>query len=233
MSNHLLSTMKDAVENSLRSQPWLYRSWVVLLYSARPSLLRELSSSVSRLAQKLVERRRVKKRHAGARDGKRASRLVDSTTRKTAEILVRDRTRDDSFSIAGVGASAGGLEAFTQLLQELPSTINMALVLVQHLDPTYKSLLTELLSRTTKLAVEEVTDGTRVKPGHVYVIPPNTTMTISKRTLHLKPRVEIDRRHTPIDQFLESLAEDQKSRAIGVILSGTSMDGIDGVRTIK
>src|SRR5437667_107996 len=103
--------------------------------------------------------------------------------------------------------SAGGLEAFTQLLQELPSTINMALVLVQHLDPTYKSLLTELLSRTTKLAVEEVTDGTRVKPGHVYVIPPNTTMTISKHVLHLTPRVEVDRRHTPIDQFLESLAQ--------------------------
>src|SRR5947208_2236715 len=233
MSNHLLSTMKEAVENSLRSQPWLYRSWVVLLYSARPSLLRELSSSVSRLAQKLVERRRVKKRHAGARDGKRASRPVDSTTRKTAEILVGDRTRDDSFSIAGVGASAGGLEAFTQLLQELPSTINMALVLVQHLDPTYKSLLTELLSRTTKLAVEEVTDGTRVKPGHVYVIPPNTTMTISKRVLHLTPRSEVDRRHTPIDGFLESLAQDQKSRAIGIILSGTSMDGIHGLRAIK
>src|SRR2546422_1186950 len=233
MSNHLLSTMKDAVENSLRSQPWLYRSWVVLLYSARPSLLRELSSSVSRLAQKLVERRRVKKRHAGARDGKRASRPVDSTTRKTAEILVGDRTRDDSFSIAGVGASAGGLEAFTQLLQELPPTINMALVLVQHLDPTYKSLLTELLSRTTKLAVEEVTDGTRVKPGHVYVIPPNTTMTISKHVLHLTPRSEVDRRHTPIDGFLESLAQDQKSRAIGIILSGTSMDGIHGLRAIK
>src|SRR2546426_2508944 len=233
MSNHLLSTMKDAVENSLRSQPWLYRSWVVLLYSARPSLLRELSSSVSRLAQKLVERRRVKKRHAGARDGKRASRPVDSTTRKTAEILVGDRTRDDSFSIAGVGASAGGLEAFTQLLQELPSTINMALVLIQHLDPTYKSLLTELLSRTTKLAVEEVTDGTRVKPGHVYVIPPNTTMTISKRVLHLTPRVEVDRRHTPIDRFLESLALEEKSRAIGIILSGTSMDGIHGLRAIK
>src|SRR2546428_490307 len=232
MSNHLLSTMKDAVENSLRSQPWLYRSWVVLLYSARPSLLRELSSSVSRLAQKLVERRRVKKRHVGAREGKLVSRPAESATRKNAEVLVRDRTRDDSFSIVGVGASAGGLEAFTQLLQELPSGINMALVLVQHLDPTYKSLLTELLSRTTKLAVEEVTDGTRVKPGHVYVIPPNTTMMISKRVLHLTPRVEVGR-HTPIDQFLESLAQDQKGRAIGVILSGTSMDGIRGLRAIK
>jgi len=174
----------------------------------------------------------VKKRHVGAREGKLVSRPAESATRKNAEVLVRDRTRDDSFSIVGVGASAGGLEAFTQLLQELPSSINMALVLVQHLDPTYKSLLTELLSRTTKLAVEEVTDGTRVKPGHVYVIPPNTTMMISKRVLYLTPRVEVGR-HTPIDQFLESLAQDQKSRAIGVILSGTSMDGIHGLRAIK
>jgi len=174
----------------------------------------------------------VKKRHVGAREGKLVSRPAESATRKNAEVLVRDRTRDDSFSIVGVGASAGGLEAFTQLLQELPSGINMALVLVQHLDPTYKSLLTELLSRTTKLAVEEVTDRTRVKPGHVYVIPPNTTMMISKRVLHLTPRVEVGR-HTPIDQFLESLAQDQKGRAIGVILSGTSMDGIRGLRAIK
>src|SRR2546421_12658401 len=233
MSTHLLSTMKEAVENSLRSQPWLYRSWVVLLYSPRPSLLRELSSSVSRLAQKLVERRRVKKRHAGARDGKRASRPVDSTTRKTAEILVGDRTRDDSFSIAGVGASAGGLEAFTQLLQELPSTINMALVLVQHLDPTYKSLLTELLSRTTNLPVAEFTDGMQVKPRHVYVIPPNTSMTISKGALHLTPRLEVDRKHMPIDHFFQSLSLDQNGRAIGVILSGTSMDGVQGLKAIK
>ncbi|TMI33473.1 chemotaxis protein CheR [Candidatus Bathyarchaeota archaeon] len=185
------------------------------------------------MVQKLAERRRVRKRHAGAREGKLVSRPVESTTRKSGEVLVAERTRDDSFPIVGIGASAGGLEAFTQLLQELPSAINMALVLVQHLDPTYKSLLTELLSRTTKLAVEEVTDGTRVKPGHVYVIPPNTTMTISKRVLHLTPRVEVDRRHTPIDQFLASLALQEKSRAIGIILSGTSMDGIHGLRAIK
>ena len=175
----------------------------------------------------------MKKRHAGAGKGKRVLRPVESTTRKTSEVLVSERARTDSFPIVGIGASAGGLEAFTLLLQNLPSDLHMALVLIQHLDPTYKSLLTELLSRTTKLAVEEVTDGTRVKPGHVYVIPPNTTMTISRHVLHLNPRVEADRRHTPIDIFLESLAQDQKSRAIGIILSGTSMDGIHGLKAIK
>jgi len=133
----------------------------------------------------------------------------------------------------GIGASAGGLEAFTQLLRELPSDVNMALVLVQHLDPTYKSMLTELLSRTTSLTVLEVTDGVRVKPRHVYVIPPNTAMTISERVLHLTSRIEVEGKHMPIDHFLQSLAKDQKSRAIGVILSGTSMDGIQGLRAIK
>src|SRR5207245_10399051 len=90
----------------------------------------------------------------------------------------------------------------------------MALVLVQHLDPTYKSLLSELLSRTTKLAVEEVTDGIRVKPGHVYVIPPNTAMTISKRVLHLTPRVEVGRRHTPIDHFLSPSLMTRKAKLL-------------------
>ena len=175
----------------------------------------------------------MRKRHAGARKGKQVPRPVESTTRKTAEVLDSERARNDSFPIVGIGASAGGLEAFTLLLQNLPSDLHMALVLVQHLDPTYKSLLTELLSRTTKLMVEEVTEGTRVKRGHVYVIPPNTTMTISRHVLHLTPRLDADHKHTPIDTFLESLAQDQKSRAIGIILSGTSMDGIRGLRAIK
>src|SRR5205823_8209154 len=94
--------------------------------------------------------------------------------------------------------------AFTQLLRELPSDVNMALVLVQHLDPTYKSMLTELLSRTTNLTVLEVTDGVRVKPRHVYVIPPNTAMTISERVLHLTARIEVEGKHMPIDHFLQS-----------------------------
>src|SRR5437867_1238460 len=226
--------MERAVEDPYCSHPWLYLSLGSFFYiHAMPSVLRELSSRVCPLAQELAERRHVRKRHAGAREGKRDSRPVESMTQMSVEVPVGERTRHESFPIVGVGASAGGLEAFTQLLQELPSDVDVALVLIQHLDPTYKSMLTELLSRATKLAVEEVTDGTRVKARHVYVIPPNTTMTISKRVLHLTPRVEVDRKHTPIDHFLLSLAQDQKSRAIGIILSGTSMDGIHGLRAIK
>ena len=183
------------------------------------------------MAQRLAERRPVKKRHA--RIGKQVSLPAESTKRKSEEVPVSEQTSDESFPIVGIGASAGGLEAFTQLLRELPSDVNMALVLVQHLDPTYKSMLTELLSRTTSLTVLEVTDGVRVKPRHVYVIPPNTAMTISERVLHLTARVEVEGKHMPIDHFLLSLAKDQKSRAIGVILSGTSMDGIQGLRAIK
>ena len=183
------------------------------------------------MAQRLAERRPVKKRHA--RISKQVSLPAESTKRKSAEVPIDEQARDESFPIVGIGASAGGLEAFTQLLRELPSDVNMALVLVQHLDPTYKSMLTELLSRTTSLTVLEVTDGVRVKPRHVYVIPPNTAMTISERVLHLTARVEVEGKHMPIDHFLLSLAKDQKSRAIGVILSGTSMDGIQGLRAIK
>ena len=185
------------------------------------------------MAQRLAERRPAKKRHAAAHGSKRVSRPAESTQRKSEEVPVSEQTSDESFPIVGIGASAGGLEAFTQLLRELPSDVNMALVLVQHLDPTYKSMLTELLSRTTSLTVLEVTDGVRVKPKHVYVIPPNTAMTISERVLHLTSRIEVEGKHMPIDHFLQSLAKDQKSRAIGVILSGTSMDGIQGLRAIK
>src|SRR5881396_2841471 len=185
------------------------------------------------MAQRLAERRPVKKRHAAAHGSKRVSRPAESTQRKSEEVPVSEQTSDESFPIVGIGASAGGLEAFTQLLRELPSDVNMALVLVQHLDPTYKSMLTELLSRTTSLTVLEVTDGVRVKPRHVYVIPPNTAMTISERVLHLTSRIEVEGKHMPIDHFLQSLAKDQKSRAIGVILSGTSLDGIQGLRAIK
>src|SRR5207237_9576063 len=92
-------------------------------------------------------------------------------------------------------------EVITHHHLNLPQYINMALVLIQHIYPTYKRLLTELLSKTTKLPVAEVTDGMQVKPRHVYVIPPNTSMTISKGALHLTPRVEVDRKHMPIDHF--------------------------------
>jgi two-component system CheB/CheR fusion protein len=136
------------------------------------------------------------------------------------------------FPIVGVGASAGGLEAFTQLLKALESETEMAYVLVQHLDPSHESALTELLAKATKMPVGQVTDATPVEPNHVYVIPPNVDMTISRGILRLTPRAEKGH-HMPIDRFLRSLAEDQGSNAIGVILSGTASDGTLGLAAIK
>src|SRR5258706_6426699 len=138
-----------------------------------------------------------------------------------------------SFPIVGIGASAGGLEAFRELLERLPTDAGMAFVLVSHLDPTHKSILTELLARRTKLPVTEVSDGMRVEPNNVYVLPPNSSMAIAQGVLRLQPREEGRAGRHPIDYFLRTLAEDQTHRAIGVILSGTDSDGTLGLEAIK
>jgi two-component system, chemotaxis family, CheB/CheR fusion protein len=135
--------------------------------------------------------------------------------------------------IVGVGASAGGLEAFEQLLAALPEHSGMAFVLVQHLAPTHESMLSALLSRSTKMPVVEVKQGMRVEANHVYVIPPNADMSISNGVLHLITLSPERARRMPIDFFFRSLAEDQEGRAIGIILSGTASDGTLGLQAIK
>ena len=141
--------------------------------------------------------------------------------------------QEEPHPIVGVGASAGGFEAFRELLKALPSDTGLALVLVQHLDPGHESLLAKLLSKATAMPVAEVEEGMTVEPNHVYVIPPNKTMGIRNGTLHLMARGEPAAKHLPIDYFLTSLAEDRGNRAIGVILSGTASDGTMGLKAIK
>ncbi|MES2789687.1 MAG: chemotaxis protein CheB [Planctomycetota bacterium] len=136
------------------------------------------------------------------------------------------------FPIVGIGASAGGLEAFTQLLKALPSDTGMAFVLVQHLAPTHSSALAEILSRVTKMPVTEVRDESIVQPNHVYVIPPDRSLVTKLGTLQLLPR-EGQGIHRPVDQFFRSLAEDRRHQAIGVVLSGTASDGTLGLEAIK
>ncbi len=146
----------------------------------------------------------------------------------------RDESRaDGSFTIVGIGASAGGLEAFSALLKHLPLDTGMGFVLVQHLDPEHDSALTQLLGRATSLPVHEVTNNLHVEPNHVYVIPPNTNLGIASGVLTLLPRPKTRTPHRSIDFFLEALAEDQRERAIGVILSGTATDGTVGLEAIK
>ncbi len=137
------------------------------------------------------------------------------------------------FPIVGIGASAGGLEALEQFLRHVPEESGMAFVVIQHLDPTQKGMLPELLQRVTGMRVFQVEDRMPVKPDCVYVIPPNTSMSILKGVLHLFKPLEARGLRLPIDFFLRSLADDQRDMAIGVVLSGMGSDGCIGLRSIK
>ena len=142
-------------------------------------------------------------------------------------------SRTDSFPIAGIGASAGGLEAFKELLANLRVDAGMAYVLVPHLDPGHQSVLTEILSRFTKIPVAEVMDGMPAERDHIYVLPPNKTMGITGGKFFLVAREASQSPHLPIDYFLTALANDCGDRAIGIILSGTASDGTQGCTAIK
>jgi len=137
------------------------------------------------------------------------------------------------FPIVAIGASAGGLEAFSNLLRSLPAEPGLALIFIPHLDPTHESAMVELLSRTTRLPVLQAAEGMRVAVNRVYVLPPNSDMTIAEGVLHLVQREAGRGHHMPIDTFFQSLADDQASNAIGVILSGTANDGTLGLIAIK
>jgi two-component system CheB/CheR fusion protein len=139
----------------------------------------------------------------------------------------------DPFPIVGIGASAGGLEALEQFLGHVPESSRMAFVIVQHLDPTHKGIMPELLGRVTPMKVFQVIDGMRVKPDCVYVIPPNKDMSILHGVLHLFEPGAPRGLRLPIDFFLRSLALDRKEHSIGVILSGMGSDGTLGLRAIK
>lgn len=139
------------------------------------------------------------------------------------------------FPVVGIGASAGGLDAFKKLLKAIPVNSGMAFVLVQHLDPNHESLLPEILQKVTPIPVSEISDDIKVQPDHIYVIPSNKMMVATDGVLQLTPRPAKGKneRHLPIDLFFESLAEVHQSHAIGVVLSGTASDGTLGLKAIK
>jgi len=146
---------------------------------------------------------------------------------------INARPEAEAFSIVGGGASARGLKAFIELTGALGEKTGMAFVLVQHLDPKHPSILPELIAKAARIPVLEVKDGVKVEPDHIYVIPPNTSMEVSRGVLSLLPRKSGRSGYLPIDHFFHSLAEDAGTRAIGVILSGTASDGAAGLNHIK
>jgi len=135
--------------------------------------------------------------------------------------------------IVGLGASAGGLEAVTELLQALPPSPGMAFVVMQHLDPTHESALPALLGRATSLPVAEAKHNLRIEPNCVYVIPPNKAIRVAERRLKVTARKTEKELRMPIDEFLESLAGEESDKAIGVILSGNGSDGTHGMLAVK
>ncbi len=138
-----------------------------------------------------------------------------------------------SFPIIGIGTSAGGLEALEHFLSHVPKSSGMGFVIVQHLDPTRKGIMPELLQRATGMKVIQVKDRTLVQANCVYVIPPNKDMSILHGVLHLLEPISPRGLRLPIDFFLRSLAQDRREHSIGVILSGMGSDGTLGLRAIK
>jgi two-component system, chemotaxis family, CheB/CheR fusion protein len=137
------------------------------------------------------------------------------------------------FPVVGIGASAGGLEAFIQLLNHLSTDTGMAFVLIQHMPADGESALSAILARATPMPVQEAQDGMMVAPNQVYVIPSNFSMTIAQGVLRLKPRTKTNGTFMSVDMFLLSLAEERGNKAIGIILSGGDSDGARGIQAIK
>ena len=172
-------------------------------------------------------------RKTGKRDGQRQKKAqgADSSLPVTdGSPTFRD---DDSLRIVGIGASAGGLEAFIEFFAAMPPDSGLAFVLVQHLDPTHESLLPEILQRYTSMPVAQVQNGMNVEPDRVYVIPPNQDLALLHGTLHLIEPIIADGIRLSIDFFFHSLAQDQAESAICIVLSGTGTDGTLGLKAIK
>src|SRR5690349_24372850 len=162
--------------------------------------------------------------------------------RKAATAAPRPRPRSprrgsplgaDDFAVVGLGASAGGLDAFRRLLAALPADTGMAFVLIQHLDPTHASMLVDLLAGHTPMKVQQASDGMPLEREHIYLIPPGTYLSIRGGALRLSEPRERHGARLPFDFFLRSLAEEHGENAICVILSGTGSDGSLGLKAVK
>ncbi len=158
---------------------------------------------------------------------------VTSAAQPKSIIRVKRTETADSFPIVGIGASAGGLEALELFFNNVPDRCGIAFVIVQHLDPTHKGMMVELLQRSTSMKIAQTTDRMKIRPDCVYIIPPNKDMSVLHGVLHLLDPVESRGLRLPIDFFFRSLADDRQELSIGVILSGMGTDGTLGIRAMK
>ncbi len=171
-----------------------------------------------------------KKKNPTRQQNKPGNSAADQTpTQQADEPQVSRRP----FPIVGIGASAGGLEALEQFLGNVPEKSGMAFVIVQHLDPTHKGIMVELLQRSTPMPVVQIKDRIKVQRDCVYVIPPNRDLSILHGVLHLLEPTAPRGLRLPIDFFFRSLADDLHDKSIGVILSGMGSDGTLGLRSMK
>ena len=164
---------------------------------------------------------------------KKPSKGIQKEPAKVPQKKTPSRPEKGGFPIVGIGASAGGLEALEQFLGHVPAQSGIAFVIIQHLDPTHKGMMPELLQRTTAVKVLQAKDRMKVEPGYAYVIPPNKDMSILHGILHLFAPSTPRGLRLPIDFFFRSLADDEQERSVGVILSGMGSDGTMGLRAIK
>ena len=191
----------------------------------------------------MAPKKRGKERATASEGAKRSSRPKHraSVTEPSDELSLQPTGEDVSASeggrpklaVAGLVASAGGLDAFKKFFAAMPADSGIAFVLIPHLDPTHESLMVELLARHSSMPVVEAADGMAVEPNRVYIIPPNKNMTISGGVLRLTGPVDRGNWQTSIDLFLRSLADDQQEKAICIILSGTGSHGTLGLMAVK
>jgi len=171
----------------------------------------------------------------GPHQGERKTAMPPEQSGTAVDAQPKTDHADSGFPIVGIGASAGGLAAFEAFFSGMPADADpgMAFVLVQHLAPDHKSILTDLIRRYTPMEVFEVEDGMEVQINRAYIIPPNRDMAFLNGALQLLEPAAPHGHRLPIDFFFRSLAQDQRERAIGVVLSGTGSDGTLGIRSIK
>jgi len=163
---------------------------------------------------------------------KGAKKRASGRTRGSARQARRNAATDGSLCIVAIGASAGGFDALVELLHRLPADSGLALIILQHLSPSPRSLSAELFSRHTQMPVCEATDGTLVEANHVYTAPAAQDVRVKAGRLRLSKPTEAQGRRLPIDHLFHSLGADQREKAIGIILSGTGSDGALGLKEI-